>query len=170
MGELIQFPVAKSNGYYNLTALFEICDNVASRNAYLDIAETLFRNGDISESELHTLRRIGRGKRLELATPPQKEALKAEKPGTYVYAPEMGQQKPEGCQIEAHRAYYGGHVFIDTPLELKGRGIRFLKMYKPGDLTGSGQYKSGWNTYEVTNRAYDQLKTRYAISWESCLD
>lgn len=170
MGEIIQFPEKRSNGYCNLTALFEICDSVASCNAYLDIAETLFENGDISESELHTLRRIGRGKRLELATPSQGEALKAEKPGTYVYTPEMGQQKPEGCQIEAHRAYYGGHVFIDTPLELKGRGIRFLKTYKPGDLTSSGQYKSGWNTYEVTNRAYDLLKTRCAISWESCLD
>lgn len=170
MGEIIQFPEKKSNGYYNLTALFEICDSAASCNAYLDIAETLFENGDISESELHTLRRIGRGKRLELATPPQKEALKAEKPGTYVYTPEMGQQKPEGCQMEAHRAYYGGHIFIDTPLELKGRGIQFLKTYKPGDLTSSGQYKSGWSTYMVTNRAYDLLKTRYAISWESCLD
>ena len=170
MGEIIQFPVKKSNGYYNLTALFEICDSVASCNAYLDIAETLFENGDISESELHTLRRIGRGKRLELATPQQGEALKAEKPGVYVYALEMGQQKPEGCQIEAHRAYYGGHIFIDTPLELKGRGIRFLKTYKPGDLTSFGQYKSGWNTYRVTNRAYDLLKTRYAISWESYLD
>lgn len=170
MGEIIQFPEKRSNGYYNLAALFEICDSVASCNAYLDIAETLFENGDISESELHTLRRIGRGKRLELATPQQEEALKAEKPGTYVYTPEMGQQKPEGCQIEAHRAYYGGHIFIDTPLELKGRGIQFLKTYKPGDLTSSGQYKSGWNTCRVTNRAYDLLKTRYAISWESCLD
>lgn len=169
MGELIQFPVAKSNGYHNLAALFEICDSVASCNAYLDIAETLFKNGDISENELHALRRMGRSKRLELATPPQ-QAVKAEEPGTYVYCPEMGQQKPEGCQIEAHRAYYGGHIFIDTPLELKGRGIQFLKTYKPGDLTSSGQYKSGWNTYEVTNRAYDQLKTRYAISWESYLD
>lgn len=139
MGEIIQFPEKRSNGYYNLTALFEICGSVASCNAYLDIVETLFENGDISESELHTLRRIGRGKRLELATPPQKEALKAEKPGTYVYTPEMGQQKPEGCQMEAHRAYYGGHIFVDTPLELKGRGIQFLKTYKPGDLTSSGQ-------------------------------
>lgn len=170
MGEVIQFPVKKSNGYYNFTALFEICDSIASCNAYFDIAETLFENGDITENELHALRRMGRSKRLELATPPQGEALKAEKPGVYVYAPEMGQQKPEGCQIEAHRAYYGGHVFIDTPLKLKGRGIRFLKTYKPGDLTSSGQYKSGWNTYEVTNRAYNLLKTRYAISWENCLD
>lgn len=169
MGELIQFPVAKSNGYHNLTALFEICDSIASCNAYLDIVETLFVNGGITENELHALRRMGRSKRLELATPPQ-QAVKAEEPGTYVYCPEMGQSKPEGCQIEAHRAYYGGHVFIDTPLKLKGRGIRFLKTYKPGDLTSSGQYKSGWNTYEVTNRAYDLLKTRYAISWESCLD
>lgn len=42
MGEIIQFPEKRSNGYYNLTALFEICDSVASCNAYLDIAETLF--------------------------------------------------------------------------------------------------------------------------------
>lgn len=107
MGEIIQFPVAKSNGYHNLAALFEICDSVASCNAYLDIAETLSENGDITENELHALRRMGRSKRLELATPPQ-HAVKAEEPGTNVYCPEMGQQKPEGCQIEAHRAYYGG--------------------------------------------------------------
>lgn len=46
MGEIIQFPEKRSNGYYNLVALFKICDNVASCNAYLDIAETLFENGD----------------------------------------------------------------------------------------------------------------------------
>lgn len=62
MGEIIQFPEKRNNGYYNLAALFEICDSVASCN------------------------------------------------------------------------------------------------------------KSGWNAYRVTNRAYDLLKTRYAISWESCLD
>lgn len=33
--------------------------------------------------------------------------------------------------MEAHRAYYGGHIFVDAPLELKGRGIQFLKTYKP---------------------------------------
>lgn len=172
MGEIIRLSDRRkqeSNGYKNLSALFQICDSVESCNVYLEMTETLFEKGSISESELYTLRRIGRQKRLELANSPQ-EAQKAEAPGAYTYTPEMGQQKPEGCQMEARRAYYGNHVFIDTTLELKGRGIQFLKTYSPNDLTRSGQYKSGWNSYQVTNRAYDLLKSQYAIAWESCLD
>ena len=82
----------------------------------------------------------------------------------------MGQQAPEGCQMEARRAYYGKHFFIDTPLTLKGRGITFIKAYKSQDLAESGQYKTGWNEYQVTNLAYEKLKSQYAISFECCLD
>lgn len=73
MSKIINFPVKKqnSNGYYNLVALFKICDNVESCNFYLDAAEHLFENDHITEKELFTLRRIGRRKRIELATPVQ---------------------------------------------------------------------------------------------------
>ena len=42
--------------------------------------------------------------------------------GLHCYTPEMGQRKPE-VKMEASLAYYGKHYFVDTPLELKGRGI-----------------------------------------------
>lgn len=40
----------------------------------------------------------------------------------HCYTPEMGQRKPE-VRMEASLSYYGKHYFVDTPLELKGRGI-----------------------------------------------
>ena len=68
MSKIINFPVKKqnSNGYYNLVALFKICDNVESCNFYLDAAEHLFENDHITEKKLFTLRRIGRRKELNL--------------------------------------------------------------------------------------------------------
>lgn len=43
MSKIINFPVKKqnSNGYYNLVALFKICDNVESCNFYLDANERI---------------------------------------------------------------------------------------------------------------------------------
>ncbi len=155
--------------YKNLSALFQISSSVEGCNFYLDTAEKLYEAGKITAKDLYTLRRIGRQKRMTLANPPQ-EPQKADTAGVYTYTPEMGQQKPDGCQMEASRAYYGKHVYIDTPLALKGRGITFLKTYDSDQLTESGKYKTGWNSYQVTNHAFDLLKAKYAISWESCLD
>lgn len=169
MCKIIQFPIKESNGYKNLSALFAICDTVESCNFYLESVEYLFNNGDITQNELYTLRRIGRQKRLDLAAPAKKEPEKAEKAGTYRYTPEMGESKPE-CQMEARRAYYGKHYFIDTPLTLKGRGITFIKTYAPGELMESGRYKTGWNHYQVTERAYGLLEEKYTISRECLLD
>ena len=162
MCTIIQFPVKESNGFLNLKSLFEICDTVESCNFYLESAEQLYDNGDITENELHTLRRIGRNKKINLATPEQ-EPIKAVKAGTYLYTPEMGQKKPEGCQMEAHSSYYGGHYYIYTPLEIKGRGITFTEKCRSGRRTG-------WNCYRVTNKAFDKLKEQYAISMEINLD
>lgn len=167
MCKIIQFPVKESNGYKNLVTLFEVCDNLESCNFFLDSVEQLFENGSITETEMYTLRRIGRQKRLELAAPAPQKSQEAEKPGTYTFTPEMGQSRPE-CQMEASRAYYGKHMYIDTPLELKGRGITFLKQYKPGDLYDSR--KDGWNLYQVTNLAFEKLKKQYTISMECFLD
>ena len=160
MCKIIQFPVKESNGYKNLVALFEVCNSVESCNFYLETVENLYNNGDITEKEMYTLRRIGRQKKLNLATPEQ-EPIKAEKAGTYLYTPEMGQKKPEGCQIEAGLCYYGGHYWIRTTLELKGRGIT---ENEPVNRNKSIRQ------YTVTKRAFDKLKEQYAISMKCCLD
>lgn len=169
MCQIIQFPTKETNGYKNLVALFEVCDTVESCNFYLEAVESLYNNGDITEKEMPTLRRIGRQKRLKLATP-EHEPIKADKAGTYLYTPEMGQKKPEGCQIEAKLSHYGKHYFIDTPMQIKGRGITFIKTYNSNELSVHGQYKAGWNEYKVTTKAYEKLKEQYAISMECCLD
>lgn len=160
MCKIIQFPTKRveSNGYFNLKALFEICDNVESCNFYLESVEGLYGSGHITEKEMHTLRRIGRNKRLELANPKQKP-IRAEEPGTYLYTPEMSQEKPEGCQIEAGLCYYGKHYWLRTPLELKGRGIR-----------EDEPTRNGLRSYTVTIRAFEKLKSQYIISMENHLD
>lgn len=89
--------------------------------------------------------------------------------GVHAYTPEMGQRKPN-CQMKATLSHYGKHYYIDTPLELKGRGIRFIKQYKSEELTKHGQYMVGWYSYEVTLLAYDKLKEQYSISRERLLD
>ena len=159
MCKIIEFKPRQSNGYLNLKALFEICDNVESCNFYIESIEDLYNSGHITESELYTLRRIGRQKRLKLAEPPKQEPKKAEAVGTYLYTPEMGEQKPEGCQIEAGLCYYGGHYWLKTSLELKGRGIK-----------EDAPARDGKRNYTVTKKAFEKLKTQYAISYESYLD
>lgn len=169
MGIIINFPRQESAGYRNLKMLFEVVGSVESCNFYLESAEQLFENGDITENERLTLRRIGRQKRIRLANPPQKRQ-RAYKPGVYHYTPEMGQEKPEGCQIEASLAYYGKHYFLDTPLHLKGRGITLVKSYAADELTQSGKYRAGWSEYRVTKKAFEKLKEQYAISFKRYLD
>lgn len=168
--QIIQFPERNTNGYKNLVTLFEICDTLESCNFYLESVEQLFQDGNITEKEMYTLRRIGRTKRLELAKPKKVEAPEADKPGVYTYTPEIGQEKPV-CQMEASRGYYGKHMYIDTPLELKGRGIRFVKKYEAKDFTnGAENHRCGWNEYCVTNLAFEKLKESYSISMECLLD
>ena len=115
------------------------------------------------------MRRIGRTKRLELAQPKKQEPQKAEQPGTYRYTPEMGQEKPD-CQMEASRSYYGGYYYIDTPLEIKGRGITFLRKYESKHFVHSDNYKVGWNEYRVTELAFEKLEKQYTISMQVNLD
>lgn len=158
MGEIIEFKPRQSNGYLNLKALFEICDNIESCNFYLESAENLYNGGHITEKEMYTLRRIGRNKRLELSNPAP-EPIKAEAPGTYLYTPEMGQEKPEECEMVAGLCYYGNHYWIRTKLELKGRGI------EKNEPT-----RDGLNNYTVTKLAYSKLEKQYKIAYESNLD
>lgn len=172
MCKIIQFPLkstakVENNGYKNLKALFKICDNVESCNFFLESAEQLRASGSITEGELYALRRIGRTKRLELANPPA-DPQPATTPGTYIYTPEMGHQKPE-CQIEAQRSYYGKHFYLDTPLQLKGRGITFIKKYSEKDFIKS-DHRIGWNEYKVTELAFEKIKKSYSVSMKSFLD
>mgnify|MGYP000712870016 CR=1 FL=1 len=119
--------------------------------------------------EAQKLKEQGREKRLEMAKPDSIEKEVAEAPGVYCYTPEIGGQKPD-CQMEASRGYYGKHWFIDTPLELKGRGIELIKKYQEKDFCNSGDYRVGWNEYRVTNKAFEKLKSQYSISNECYLD
>lgn len=161
MCKIINFPKNKTqntNGYKNLVALFEVCDSVESCNFYLESVENLYSNGNITEKEMYTLRRIGRQKKLKLAVP-EVEPMKAVEPGTYLYTPEMGQKQPEECEMQAGLCYYGGHYWIKTKLELKGRGI-----------TRNEPSRDGYNNYTVTKLAYSKLEKQYKIAYESNLD
>lgn len=85
--------------------------------------------------------------------------------------PELGDPKPQ-AQIEASRCHFGKHWFVSTPLELKGRGIKFLDTYTVDNLvkTPIAQRKVGWHRYQVTLLAFAQLKEKYDISVECLLD
>ena len=95
--------------------------------------------------------------------------INAKTPGVHAYTPEMGDLKPM-AQIESSLGHYGKHYYLDTPLELKGRGIELLKQYKENDFHASGQYKVGWYSYCVTLNAFCKLKTLYSISSKHLLD
>jgi hypothetical protein len=90
-------------------------------------------------------------------------------PGVKAYTPEMKQRKP-ACKMEAQVSHYGKHYYIDTTETLSGRGIEFRKTYKAEELTARGQYKTGWNSYLVTKRAFEILKAKYPIAMELLLD
>lgn len=162
MCKIINFPTNKiqnTNGYKNLVAFFEVCDSLESCNFYLEAVDNLYENGGITEKEMYTLRRIGRQKRIELANP-KKEAQAVNGAGTYIYTPEMGEEKPD-CQIEAQMSFYGSsHYHLKTALELKGRGI----------TKDDYNYDDGINRYTVTKLAYEKLQKFYTISYKCALD
>jgi hypothetical protein len=89
--------------------------------------------------------------------------------GVFGYYPEMGDAKPE-ADIEAQLSYSGKHYFLSTPLELKGRGVTFVKKFRPEELTPKGQRKAGWNEYRVTMAAFDRISKAYRVSRENLLD
>lgn len=90
--------------------------------------------------------------------------------GLNIYNPEMGQKKPIS-QIEATMAYSSQHWYLDTPLTLKGRGIKFIKKYTADELVGGEtNRKLGWNSYKATYAAFEKLKTQYAIGKEALFD
>lgn len=171
MAQIIQFPVKPqkvSNSYDNLCRLIAAAVTKEGLNFYVESIEQLKKTGKLLDGEAEKLTEQGREKRLEMAKPEPIEKEIADAPGVYRYTPEMGGQKPD-CQMEASRGYYGKHWFIDTPLELKGRGIEFIKKYQEKDFC-SEDHRVGWNEYRVTNRAFEKLKEKYSISQECLLD
>lgn len=86
--------------------------------------------------------------------------------GLHLYTPEMNQRKP-ATKMEASLSYYGTHYFVDTPLELKGRGITEI----PANWApGTDKAAEGWRTYQVTKRAFEKLKAEHSISMACYLD
>lgn len=172
MAQIIRFPVktqAVSNGYDNLSRLIAVAATKEVLNFYVESIEQLEKSGKLLDGEAQKLTEQGREKRLEMAKPDPVEKEPVENPGLYCYTPEMGQKKPD-CQMEASRGYYGKHWFIDTPLEIKGRGIEFVKKYQEKDFCNPEDHRVGWNEYRVTNRAFEILKTKYSISQKCLLD
>ncbi len=166
MAQIIQFPVKEqvvSNGYNNLSRLISGAETTEALNWYIESMERLEKAGNLLDGEAQKLEEQGKKKRLEMSA-----ADPVEVPGVYCYTPEMGGQKPD-CQMEASRGYYGKHWFIDTPLELKGRGIELIKKYQEKDFC-SKDHRVGWNEYRVTNRAFEKLQEQYTISQELFLD
>lgn len=86
--------------------------------------------------------------------------------GVHSYYPELGERRPE-VKMEASLGYYGTHYYVDTPLDLKGRGI------VPQDahwVPGCQKAVEGWKSYRVTKKAFEKLKAQYPIAMERLLD
>ena len=165
-GKCVQFPGTPSV-YADLIKLFDLSKTPQECSSCLEAAKVCHENGGITEAELAELVRIGRQKRLDLARPePKKTAATA--PGVYTYTPEMGESEPEAIQMTASLSYYGKHYHIDTPLELKGRGI--TKNDPPHWCEGTRKARENWQSYTVTKRAFEKLKTQYVIGMECRLD
>lgn len=172
MAQIINFPGKQksgSAGYDNLARLIAIAATADILNFYMDSIEEMENKGYLLDGEARRLEEQGRAKRLEIAKPEQKEPEKVTGAGTYSYCPEMGEQKPD-CKMEAQLSYYGKHYFVDSPVELKGRGITLVKRYTEKDFCKPGNYRLGWYEYQVTKLAFEKLKEEYSISMERLLD
>jgi hypothetical protein len=86
--------------------------------------------------------------------------------GLHCYTPEMVQRKPD-VKLEARLSHYGNHYIVDTPLELKGRGITKQEVCW---VAGCKQQIENWLSYRVTEKAFEKLKAQYPISMECVLD
>lgn len=87
-------------------------------------------------------------------------------PGSHRFYPEMGDKTPE-IKMEARPSVDGKHYIVDTPEELKGRGI---VRRKTAWIDGCQKQIEGWKSYRVTEKAYSELEKRYAILRPCFLD
>ena len=72
--------------------------------------------------------------------------------------PELGQKT--NATIEYSVSYNGG-FYLTTALELKGRGIK-----QRGD---GSDHKRGLNTYQVTENAFNKLKSKFDVCYIALL-
>ncbi|MBD5504578.1 MAG: hypothetical protein HDR09_12850 [Lachnospiraceae bacterium] len=172
MAKILEFPkqVQKmSPGYHNLTRLIDIVDGIAELQFYAESAVVGEEDGKFLPGEYEKLGEQIRKKCRELTEPKKMLQQEVTGPGLYIYCPEMGESRPE-CQMIARMSYSGNHYYIDTPLTLKGQGIKFLEVRESKNLTASGQFLTGWNRYKVTERAFKKLQDQYSISMEDHFD
>lgn len=105
MCKIIPFPVQESTGFINLKQFFEVSGTAKTTEFYLRTAEELARQNKITQSELLTLRRIGRQK---LKTLESQTAAPVAAPGL----------SPAGCVIDSslsdHTGRRGFRGFLAT--------------------------------------------------------
>lgn len=93
---------------------------------------------------------------------------------TFNYCPEMKQVKPHHkfYDGEVHASYDWKYQYIDTPLELKGRGITFIRKIDKNNYINPSKmaYKHGWNEYKLTKLAFEKLEAKYKFVREELLD
>lgn len=174
MAQIIEFPrqaQRMSNAYHNLTRLIDAAESEATLEFYIEALVVSHEEGELYPGEAEKLSAQIRQKGRDLAKPEKKMVMVQEVtgPGLYIWCPEMGEGQPE-CQIRARIGHYGTHYYLDTPLDLKGRGITFMEKHEAKNLTASGQFMVGWNRYKVTERAFKKLQEQYSISMESNFD
>lgn len=87
--------------------------------------------------------------------------------GVKIYYPELGDKKPIAEIFSRYSAHMDKYRLI-TPLELKGRGIKYHDTYTPENCTNPRLF--GWHIYYATERAYRKLEKEYAIAQEVLLD
>lgn len=155
--------------YENLAMAVNGAADNYSLMQYEEVAGALAEK--MTPEEIRDITEKIRVKRLEITAPKKKAAQIADKPGVYMWYPEMGDAEPVGCQLTEHRGYYSGHVYIDSPFPLKGRGIRFMKQYSADDFAnGADNPRVGQYEYCVTERVFEILKQKYSIAHEVFLD
>lgn len=174
MAQIIEFPrqaQRMSNAYHNLTRLIDAAESEATLEFYIEALVVSHEEGELYPGEAEKLSAQIRQKGRDLAKPEKKMVMVQEVtgPGLYIWCPEMGEGQPE-CQIRARIGHYGTHYYLDTPLDLKGRGITFIEKHEAKNLTASGQFMAGWNRYKATERAFQKLQEQYSISMESNFD
>lgn len=169
MAQILEFPKRYSNAYLNLSQLLSMTDDADVLEEYNQVMQMCNGQGHFLPGEYEDLAERLRIRRLDIARPEVKPEIQATAPGLYIYCPERGEQKPS-CQIEALRSYYGKHYHLETPLELKGKGITADGILEEKNLGERSRYKVGWFRYTVTQRAFGKILEKYSVSQESLLD
>ncbi len=163
---ITRFKKKQSEIYSNLSSLIDLAKDEEMIAFYDGVSEVANIKKYFRIGEYEKLQEQIKDKRQKMS---EKAAKDQPNPGLYCYTPELGERKPK-CQIEAHRIYFGTHHRIDTPLELKGRGIKEDGVIQAKNPYSNQYYKDGWHKYIVTEKAFEKLQEQYTISQEILLD